>query len=402
MKKIRSSLLIALLLLILVIAYFGTQVYQYFSDPFSTTLTYRATSEDTLAMDGYLVWQETPLPSIEGTLQRMFSDGEKVGIGQTIAVSYRSGEALSVVSQIEEQELRLEQLEFALSSYLNPDAALKLDGEISSGLLGLRGKISQGDYSTVQNDLSALKSNILKRSLTYSSGDEIQANIDAVQSEIDLLRRQISVTGTVKASVSGIYVDACDGYETVLTPEMLPELTPTVLDALRPSEKKSNVGKLIYGTTWYYASTVAEEDAARMKKGQVLTLRFSKGLDRDVKVTVESISPAENGRVVMVFSSNKYLSLTASLRHQTAEILFRTYEGLRIPSGALRLDAQGQSGVYCVMGVTARFKPVEVIRRETGYLLVKPTADASGTLILRPGDEVILAASELSDGKYVG
>ena len=402
MKKSRSSLFIPLLLLVLVAVYFGAQVYRYFSDPFSTTLTYRATSEDTLALDGYLVWQEDVLPSLDGTLHRMFSDGEKVGIGQTIAVSYQSSDALSVVSKIEERELRLEQLEFALSSYLNPDAALKLDSAISTGLLELRSEISHGDYAAVESDLSSLKSDILKRSHTYASGDEIQANISAVQSEIASLRRQLSVSGTVRASVSGIYADECDGYEGVLTPEMLSDLTPSKLNGIQPSDKKSNLGKLIRGTTWYYASTVSEEDAARIKKGQVLTLRFSKGLDRDVDVTVSYVSPAENGRVAVVFSANKYLSLMTSLRHQTAEIVFRTYTGLRIPVGALRLDEQGRSGVYCVMGVTARYKPVEIVCREEGFLLVRPAEEATGAVILRPGDEIILAASALSDGKYVG
>lgn len=402
MKKSRSSLLIPLLLLILVVVYFGAQIYRYFADPFSTTLTYEATAEDALELDGYLVRQEALLPSIDGTLQRMFSEGEKVGIGQTIAVSYQSSDALSVVSEIEERELQLEQLEFAMSSYLDPDAALKLDSAISSGLLTLRGEISRGDYAAVQDDLSALKSNILKRSHTYSSGDAIQSEISAVQSEINSLRRQLSVSGTVRAPAAGVYAGQCDGYETVLTPETLSSLTPSALDAIQPSGETSNVGKMIHGTTWYYACTVSEENAARLRKGQTLTLRLSKGLDRDVSVTVFSLSPVENGRAAVVFAANKYLSLTTTLRHQTAEIVFRTYEGLRIPSGALRLNEQGQSGVYCVMGVTARFKPVDVICREEGFLLVRPTADAAGTVILRPGDEVILAASALSDGKYVG
>ena len=39
--------------------------------------------------------------------------------------------------------MQLQQLEFALSSYMDPDAALKLDSDITEGLLTLRGSLSR-------------------------------------------------------------------------------------------------------------------------------------------------------------------------------------------------------------------------------------------------------------------
>ena len=43
----------------------------------------------------------------------------------------------------------------------------------------------------------------------------------------------------------------CDGYESVLTPAGLGDLTPGALDKLAAGENNANVGKLIYGNTWY-------------------------------------------------------------------------------------------------------------------------------------------------------
>ena len=90
------------------------------------------------------------------------------------------------------------------------------------------------------------------------------------------------------------------------------------------------------------------------------------------------------------------------LRHQAADIILRTYTGLRVPSNALRVSSDGVTGVYCVSGAKAVFKPVEVLYTGEDYAVVRTTADAEAEkLRLRPGDEVIVAARDLYDGKVI-
>ena len=54
-----------------------------------------------------------------------------------------------------------------------------------------------------------------------------------------------------------------------------------------------------------------------------------------------------------------------------------------------------------MVGVSARFKPVSVIYQGNGYTLVEPTREASGSAILRSGDEVIITANKLENGVVV-
>jgi hypothetical protein len=54
------------------------------------------------------------------------------------------------------------------------------------------------------------------------------------------------------------------------------------------------------------------------------------------------------------------------------------------------------------MGVEARFKPVTVLHSGENFVLVAADDSVSSeTLRLRPGDEVILTAKNLYDGKIV-
>ena len=393
--------ILSVAILVAVVLYFGVQLRNYLSDPLTTTLTYSAVAEDTISANGYLVRDEETFFSSAQTLSHEQTEGAKVGIGQTIAVAYNNNAALDTVTQIEALELRLQQLQFALESYLDPDAALKLDGTISEELLAVRRSISGGDYTDV-DELSELKAGVMKRDYTYTDKESIEADIAETQRQIEANKATLSVEDRICALRSGTYSAVCDGYETVLTPDLLSDLTVKKLEAVQPARSDANVGKLIYGDRWYYAVAISEEEAAQLAKRFQVTLRFAKGLQFDLKMNIKSIGEPENGKCLLVLYSDKYLSQTTTLRHQAAELILRRYEGLHVPSNALRVNEEGISGVYCVVGVTARFKPVEVVYRGAGYVLVKAADNAEGTAVLRIGDEVISTSGELYDGKVVG
>ena len=383
-----------------VLVYFAVQLYNYLSDPVNTTLVVAGQAEDTIALNGWLLRDEEVLPAQNGTLSRVRQEGERVGVGQVLARVYANDGALQTVSQIETLELQLQQLQFALTSYLNPDAALKLDTSITGDILTLRQALTGGDYTAAEGDIAPLKAAVLKRDHPYASQEEIQTEIKSVEGQIKSLEASLSGT-TVTARASGTYSAVCDGYETVLTKAFLEEVTPGKLARLRPVDEQSNMGKLIYGDTWYYVVTLPEEQASYLKSQGAVTLRFAKGFDQNIRMQVVSVSAPEDGQAAVTLSCRKYLAQTTLLRHQAADVILRTYEGLRVPSNALRVSEEGVTGVYCVDGSTAAFRPVTVLYQGPGYALVRAADGASDTRTLRIGDEVIATAGALSDGKVI-
>lgn len=396
--KILSAALLAA-----VVIYFAVQGYQYFSDPINTTLVYLSVEEETVDVNGYLIRDEETFRSDAGTLSHSLSEGERVGRNQTMAVAYPDSGALNRVEQLNALQLQLEQLSFSLVSYLDPDAALKLDSSITSDLLSLRRMVASGEYSRAEEEVASLKGAILKRDYTSASQEEIEAAIKDTETQISQLENSLNGTA-ITAPEGGIYSAACDGYESVLTPELLDELIPSTLDGVKPVESDSaaNVGKLIYGDTWYYAANITDAQAEQLGGRSSVTLRLAKGLDEDMTMKVVSISRSENGKRTLLLSSDKYIARTTQLRHQMGTLVLRTYEGLRMPSNALRVSEDGVTGVYCLLGVRAKFKPVQVVFQGDGYMLVKAVADDSESSMLRRGDQVIVTAAELYDGKVVG
>ena len=134
-----------------------------------------------------------------------------------------------------------------------------------------------------------------------------------------------------------------------------------------------------------------------------------------------SVSQPESGRVTAVFHGDTFLSELTLLRQQSAKIIRRTTEGIRVPIEAVRIREQtvtdedgnettvSETGVYCVVGVEARFKPVEVLYSGEEFALVRSTLDAAEEVTesqeqirIRAGDEVIITAYDLYDGKVLG
>ena len=384
-----------------VLFYFAVQLYNYLSDPVSTTLVTEGQAEDTIALNGWLLRDEEVLPAQSGTLSRERQEGDRVGVGQVLATVYADDGALQTVSQIETLELQLQQLQFALTSYLDPDAALKLDTSITGDILTLRQTLTGGDYTAADSDIAQLKAAVLKRDHPYTSQEEIETEIKAVEGQISSLKASLSGAATVTAKAAGTYSAVCDGYETVLTTAFLEDVTPGKLARLQPAGTESSMGKLIYGDTWYYVVSLPEEQAAQLKALGTVTLRFAKGFDQNLRMQVANVSAAENGQAAVTLSCRKYLAQTTLLRHQAADVILRTYEGLRVPSNALRVSEEGVTGVYCLDGVTAAFRPVTVLYQGQGYALVRLADGAADTRTLRAGDEVIASAGALHDGKVI-
>lgn len=403
-----STKLIYVFLFLAVAFYFGVQAYRYFVNPQTTTLVYAYASEDALAVSGWFVRDEQIVPCDDTLLELERDEGERVSANGALATVYRSESALADHRELRTLEARLAQLRYAREASKDAETALKLDGDIREDVVALRAALASGSCIAAASAGSELRTSILKREYAYDGADELTARIDALKAEITALQSRLEGgTKTVRAPFAGVYSAAADGYESVLTPACLETLTVSEYDAIAPAAAHSTVGRVIRGDRWYFVTTLPAAEAARLERGETLLLRPATGVDFDLEAAVERVGREEDGRAVVVLSSSEHLASVTLLRAQKAELILRSYSGLRIPKNALRVDADGVSGVYCRVGLRAYFKSVEVIWQGEDYCLVSPVPPESGSdstrqlYTLRAGDEVIVSANDLYDGKVI-
>jgi len=419
-----TKLLMAAITLALV-TYFGVQALSYFGDPLTTTLAYSYRVESSENLSGFVVRSEFVLPEEkDGLLQIRREEGERVSSGGTVALVYESQAAVNQQTEIKALELQIEQLQYAKNAAKGDEVAQKLDAQIRRNLLEHRSAITAERYRDAEKQGDSLRNQVLKRDFSGADVEVLDAKLAELQAQVKNLRAQgAGKVQRITVSESGLFSAVVDGYETVLTPDQLTGMLPSQFSAVKAEAgADAHVGKLIQGKAWYYAAVVSESVAEQLqkaeqtlfRKGESLLLRFAKGVERDLPVSIASVSEAENGRVLLVLEGDTYLSQLTLLREQSAQLIYSTVEGIRVPKEALRIVNRTRTeedgtekeiqvtGVYSVVGLEAGFKPVEVLYTADHFVLVEPNppADREGQR-LRAGEEIIVTARDLYDGKVV-
>lgn len=410
-----------------VAAYFGIQAVQYVDDPLSVTLAYRYEVERAVDLTGFVVREERVLADEgDGLLRVQRAEGERVAAGGTVASVYADQASLDRQAEIESLEGRVEQLQYAQDLALAAETTRKLDAQITQNLLEYRRFLAADRLYDAESTALELRALVLKRD--YSDGGNGDIGVQLQELGARLLDLRAQSEGSVRritAPEAGLYSAEVDGFEAVLTPAILDGLVPSVLSALTADPAvASRTGKLVLGDEWYYAAALPAGEAAALwerqaeleEAGETLLLRFSKGVDRDLPVTLESIGPRENGQVVAVFRGTEFLRELTLLRQQRAQIITGMTGGIRVPRECLRaewayLDENGKTvteartGIYCLVGREARFKPVEVVYSAESFVLVTPEAgldpERDAKRIIRPGEQIIVSARGLFDGKVL-
>lgn len=420
-----NARIIMLLLLGAILLTIGVSAWNSLREIYPTVLAYTYTVSDSMEATGFLVRQESVLTGQGGTVELLPDEGEKVSRGETVALFYQSDDGLTQRQTLQQLLLEQEQLEYALAQAGGSSDSAQLSTRVADAIADLRGAASSGDLTGLESQTLELKSLIYKHSYTFNQeGDStaaLQASLDEVNAQIQTLTAQASQsTSRVTASQSGVFSGLVDGYESLITPDMLDSITPSQLEQLArqtPTENTSAIGKLITNSTWYFACTLPEEDAERLVEGRTITVRFSRDWSGEVDMEVERMSDPENGKVVVVLSADKFLSDTTLLRRQTVELVFDTVSGIRLPKEALRVEQQtttdpdteeekqvSVTGVYALVGQRAEFKEVTVLAEEDDYILVKAASTETPTQekkALRAGDKIIISSGELYDGKVI-
>ncbi len=408
-------------ILLTVLVYFGANLVSYFIDPFSTTVAYSYTGENAVAVSGYVVREEMAVTSDGDMVYFSRSEGERVSKGGSVALVYSNAQALHDANQLRTLEEQLQQLLYAQSLVGSIQSTGGLDQEVSAALTSFQTARALGSLSSASDACAAVRAAILRHSYAYTGTDDLTSTIAALRGEIDALAASISgATTSVRAPKSGLFSSLVDGYESVLTPDVLADMTPGAYRSLAPAEK-NGVCKLVYGSKWYFVTLLRTADAKHLAPGDTVTLRFHSGLDRDLTLTVERLSAEEGGQRLLVLSSDKNLHLTTLLRRQNAQLIFARYEGIRVPRSAVRIvwetvrdedgnpilnadgtEKQQQSYVvYCMWGKTSRLKKINILWQEDEYMIVESANENDPLRRLRAGDQVITAAADLYDGKVI-
>ena len=420
-STLATKVMIAILCLGVAV-YLAVYFVQGWEEPLVTARAYTYTQDVGMEARGILVREETILPDAGGSyVDQILAEGEKAAAGQAAALLYTDPAALTTRQAIRTLSAEIEQLQYALSSGTQTTDASRLDGQVLSSITALRSLTAKGDLTALEDYALSLRTMVFKRDYAYgdtNAAGQLGQLIQSKQAELVQLNASLNqVASVVYTPAAGVFSGTVDGWEGLLTPDKLEGLTAPGLEALlaqSPAPAAGPVGKLITGSTWYFAALLEGTDTG-LKSGRTYTLTFSGDYYGQIPMELDRVS-LEGEQTLAIFSCRSHLADTTLLRAQTVDVVIHHLEGIRVPRKALRVetvDEPLESGnpdgptrqvnrykVYIVERSQAWGREVEILYTDENFYLVRPV-DPAAAKRLRAGDEIILNSSGIYDGKVV-
>ncbi len=416
-STLATKIMIAILCLGVAV-YLAVYFVRGWEEPLVTTRAYAYTQDVGMEASGILVRQETILPDAGGSyVDHILGEGEKAAAGQAAALLYTDPAALTTRQAIRTLTAEIEQLQYALDDRTQTGDASRLDSQVLASITALRSLTAQGDLTTLEDCALNLRTMVFKRDFAYGDGSaagQLSQLIQSKQEQLAQLNASLNqVARVVYTPSTGVFSGTVDGWEGLINPSQLDDLTAQSLSALlsqTPAPATGPVGKLITGSTWYFAALVPGTDTG-LQSGKTYSLTFSGDYYGQIPMKLERVS-LDGEQTLAIFSCRTHLSDTTLLRVQTVDVVIHHLEGIRIPRKALRVETieeEQEDGstrtvnrykVYIVERSQSWGREVEILYTDENFYLVRPV-DPSAAKRLRAGDEVILNSSDIYDGKVV-
>lgn len=394
-KHLKPTNVLIVLLAVLAAAYLAVQCANSMASNIETVPAAYVTVDDAIPADGWFVRTETVAEGTSSSsVKHIASNGEKVQDQAALAVVYADESIMTASRRLEEIEAELDLLNSALRSADNyTNDTTKTEQQIIRQMQQLASQVEDGMPTGANETATELRKLALRRNAAALDVGAIKSEMVALQNEQkNLAGKAYGRSSTISAPASGYFSEVVDGYEELLTPEKVETMTPEAFRSVTEQQMQAPTGKLgkvVSGFTWEFAVLLPEADAARLKKGQTVTLKFSQ-VAANAKAEIVAINPSEDVKeFLVVFRSEIVNGELVTIRQQKVDIVLDTHSGLRVPVSAITMNERGETGVLILTGNTARFKLIDEKNSYKGqeyYIVPKGTT----VKYLLMNDEVIV------------
>ncbi len=414
-SKSKSLMKITGLLLKLSLGVAITVVCVYFAGSGSTLvtdITEQGVLQQKISVDGFIVRDEAVVDSpINGVVQTHVAYNTRVPIGSKLATVYDSGISDSLLAKLKNVEDRISYYSDAsiAKEYIFSES-YQVDTKIQDLISDLADEISGRNIDAIDTKLEEI--DLLINQKAYIEG---RAEINR-SSEIlnQLYREKQQLTAAIGVNISnfdvytptpGLFVKHLDGLEGKLTLDyvlnsQIANLSTQAIHAIPPG-KTEGIGKVVDNFVWYYCFVIDKKHIEGLNVGSRLGITIP-ATGEEITGTVSHIL-VDGDKSLVAISCRSSFNGCYEMRFLTADVVFKSYSGFKIPLNAIRVAEDGSKSVFVVSDHIAYQRDVQLIYNDKQYAVVKRTEtfDPSYQKSLKLYDEVIVAGQNISHGKVV-
>lgn len=387
-----------------------------YSTGLETTIVRSGSEESSIKAEGYIFRDQTVIYApASGYLYCEMPEDERVGRGEVVMYIYKNEINLSANSELKRVEQQISELSEGLrtADVFSSDTA-KIEQTISQSLRTVPKAGARNNMERVSEIGDTVNELIEKRRIISGEIEPTDRSqeLERLKKQKAELEQKYNIERTlIHAPKTGAFTSRIDGLEEKLSLaaleniscEYIKELSKlsadtTVRDKVAQGEP---VGKIVDNFSWSVAATVQKKLVEGLQVGNQIGIRFSDIGIEPVLGIITKITPEENGKVVLVVNTNKYVESVYSISHTNIEFIKNSYDGFRIPAKSLRM-VDGVMGVYVIRSNKARFIPVELLFNGKDWVVVAEQMESAETpKVLKLYDELIIGGKDIYEGKVM-
>lgn len=374
----KKSIFFMLLITAVIAVWYGVR---YVKTPVTTEIMHLIKYEESVRGDAFIIKKETVnTAQTDGTLYNYAANGSRVGKNKRIASVYTGNVNTSILQELNNVDKKIELLNVRNSTkQMSTSDTLSVESKISDRENEIINAVYTGDISRISSYKEEIKN---LRNGTTDTSEKDSGEMLELEKQREKLEKKIGATRTdIFSQNSGIYISVTDGYETILTPDIIKDFKVSdfnTLNKLSKTEQKTTVtegeavSKIVDNHSWYAMVKIkANLLDAEYTVGKKVKIKFDAIPSSELECQIYNISEEENGELLLTVKCEKYLEGVFEARYTEADIILKDYTGYKVPVYAIRVR-DGQKGVEVQRGLATQFKPCEVLYtdEENGFVII--------------------------------
>jgi putative membrane fusion protein len=296
------------------------------------------------------------------------AEGEKVSKDSSIFRYYTKGEE-GLIKKIEELDVKIDEAMQKEKGIFSSDIKL-LDSKIEKKIDEI---YNENEIDKINEAKKEIEESVTKKAKIAGDLSPSGSYIKRLINERAEYEKQLnSGTEDIKAQSSGIVSYRVDGLENVLTPENFTSISSKLLNDLNLKtgqiiETSEESGKVINNFKFYIAIVMDSDRAREAKVGESVKLRVS--MQEELSAKIAYIGEEPDGVRVIIFETTNYIQELISYRKISLDVIWWSYEGLKVPNEALIKEGELTYVIRNRAGYLDKIL-VKVLRQNQAYSLV--------------------------------
>ncbi len=423
---------ICIVIVLSVMVYLFQDVFKANRNQYKTEMADEVTVQETIDLDAFIVRDEKYIDGqMTGTVVPLVSDGNRVARGDSVArVFPQEQDAADYAELTELTQVCDRYVSLNSQTELSALDMEKLNADIDSYYTNMMKIINSRDYEGLNDYIDKFENGLASKQVLKDGTIDLSEKITALDKRIATLEAKKITPANVEAPISGYYISNLDGHETTVSYADIKDVSVSVVDkALSQDSAKvtGKLGKIVSSYKWYIIANIESEYAKIIEIGDAMKVNLPEYGYENVKVNVESISAAKDGKVAIVLSCNVMNETYANMRTEKVELVISEHTGYRVKTSAIHTyvpeektteeadedsptttttttKMQGEiTVVYILRGTVMNARRVEVIHTDGEYSIVRTDSESiNGVKPIRRYDEVIVKGRNLQNGRSIG